>query len=175
VRAGATHVNTTVNGLGERAGNAPLEEVVLGLRQCYGVETGINLRGFPELSQKVASASGRPVPWQKSVVGEGVFTHEAGIHIDGLLKHPDNYQGFDPQLVGRQHQFVLGKHSGKRGVQAVFAMFGQTIDDLEATTLTAGIRDFVQLAKRIPRPDELLGLLDALRGAGSSAPTGVLQ
>jgi len=75
VRAGATHVNTTVNGLGERAGNAPLEEVVLGLRQCHGIETGIDLKKFPVLSEKVANASGRPVPWQKSVVGAGAFTH----------------------------------------------------------------------------------------------------
>ena len=86
VRAGATHVNTTVNGLGERAGNAPLEEVVLGLKQCHGIDAGIRLRDFPALSAIVARASGRPVPWQKSVVGEGVFTHEAGIHVDGLLR-----------------------------------------------------------------------------------------
>jgi homocitrate synthase NifV len=162
-RAGATHVNTTVNGLGERAGNAPLEEVVLGLRQCYGIETGIDLKKFPPLSQIVASASGRPVHWQKSVVGEGVFTHEAGIHIDGLIKHPDNYQGFDPQLVGREHRFVLGKHSGKGGVQAVYALLGQTVADSEALELMEGIRSFVHLAKRPPSSDELLSLLENLR------------
>jgi homocitrate synthase NifV len=162
-RAGATHLNTTVNGLGERAGNAPLEEVVLGLRQCYGIDTGIDLKKFPALSQKVASASGRPVHWQKSVVGEGVFTHEAGIHIDGLLKHPDNYQGFDPQLVGREHRFVLGKHSGKGGVQAVYAAFGEALADPEATRLLEDIRHFVHNAKRPPSADELLALLDEVR------------
>ena len=163
VRAGATHVNTTVNGLGERAGNAPLEEVVLGLRQCYGIETGVDLRRFPALSEKVARAAGRPVPWQKSVVGEGAFTHEAGIHIDGLLKHPDNYQGFDPQLVGRQHRFVLGKHSGKGGVQAVYAALGRTLADAEASTIVGLLRDFVHAAKRPPESRELLRLLDGLR------------
>ena len=163
VRAGATHVNTTVNGLGERAGNAPLEEVVLGLRQCYGIETGVDLRRFPSLSEKVARAAGRPVPWQKSVVGEGAFTHEAGIHIDGLLKHPDNYQGFDPQLVGRQHRFVLGKHSGKGGVQAVYAALGRTLADAEASTIVGLLRDFVHAAKRPPESRELLRLLDGLR------------
>lgn len=166
-RSGATHVNTTVNGLGERAGNAPLEEVVLGLRQCYGIETGIDLRKFPVLSEKVASASGRPVPWQKSVVGEGAFTHEAGIHIDGLLKHPDNYQGFDPQLVGRQHRFVLGKHSGKRGVQAVYAALGKPVGEAEASLLMAAVRDFVNVAKRTPVSDELLALLGELRNEPS--------
>ncbi len=162
-RAGATHVNTTVNGLGERAGNAPLEEVVLGLRQCYGIETGIDLKKFMALSEKVASASGRPVPWQKSVVGEGAFTHEAGIHIDGLLKHPDNYQGFDPQLVGRQHRFVLGKHSGKGGVLAVYALFGKTLTDPEVARLVDDIRAFVDVAKRPPSADELMFLLEKLR------------
>lgn len=164
-RSGATHVNTTVNGLGERAGNAPLEEVVLGLRRCYGIETGVDLRKFPALSEKVASASGRPVAWQKSIVGEGAFTHEAGIHIDGLLKHPDNYQGFDPQLVGRRHRFVLGKHSGSGGVQAVYAELGQTVADFEAVLLIARVRDFVYSAKRPPSSPELLSLLAELRAA----------
>lgn len=160
VRGGATHVNTTVNGLGERAGNAPLEEVVLGLRQCCGIETGIDLKQFPALSARVAQASGRPVPWQKSVVGEGVFTHESGIHIDGLIKHPDNYQGFDPQLVGRQHRFVLGKHSGKVGVQAVYAQLGKEVAEAEAGPLMDRVREFVNTTKRPPSSGELLSLLE---------------
>ncbi|MDD3529477.1 MAG: homocitrate synthase, partial [Gallionellaceae bacterium] len=106
-RAGATHVNTTVNGLGERAGNAALEEVALGLEKLHGYATGVDLTGFPALSEEVARASGRPVPWQKSVVGEGAFTHEAGIHVDGLLKDPATYQGFDPREVGRDHRLVV--------------------------------------------------------------------
>ena len=162
-RAGATHLNTTVNGLGERAGNAPLEEVVLGLRQCYGIETGVDLRRFPALSELVANAAARPVAWQKSVVGAGVFTHEAGIHVDGLLKHPDNYQGFDPKLVGREHRIVLGKHSGKGSVQAVYAMLGAPVGEAEATQLTDGLRDFVHHNKRAPSSDELLTLLGDLR------------
>ena len=169
-RAGATHVNTTVNGLGERAGNAPLEEVVLGLRRCYGIETGVDLTRFPALSAKVASASGRPVAWQKSIVGEGAFTHEAGIHIDGLLKHPDNYQGFDPQLVGRRHRFVLGKHSGTGGVLAVYAELGQTVTDVEALLLIARLRDFVYSVKRPPSPSELLSLLAELRDDSLTQP-----
>lgn len=162
VRAGATHVNTTVNGLGERAGNAPLEEVVLGLRQCYGIDSGIDLKGFLKLSAMVAQASGRPVPWQKSVVGEGVFTHESGIHIDGLLKHPDNYQGFDPKIVGRQHRFVLGKHSGRGGVRAVYQRLGRDIGESEASRLMDCIRDFVVAAKRPPSENELMSLLEAV-------------
>jgi homocitrate synthase NifV len=164
VRAGATHVNTTVNGLGERAGNAPLEEVVLGLHQCYGLDTGIDLRGFPALSERVASASGRPVSWQKSVVGEGAFTHEAGIHVDGLLKDPNNYQGFDPQLVGRAHRIVLGKHSGRRSVQLVMAEIGRSVDDSTAQALLPQVRAFTTRLKRPPSTQELLALADSIPG-----------
>jgi homocitrate synthase NifV len=159
-RAGASHLNTTVNGLGERAGNAPLEEVVLGLRQCAGVDAGVDLSGFPALSARVASASGRPVPWQKSVVGEGVFTHEAGIHVDGLIKDPRNYQGFDPRLVGREHRIVIGKHSGRSAVQLVMARMGRRLDDAAAATLLDEVRNFVAERKRTPTDQELLQLLE---------------
>jgi homocitrate synthase NifV len=154
-RAGATHVNTTVNGLGERAGNAPLEEVVLGLDKLYGLPTKINLKGFPGLSQRVARASGRPVPWQKSVVGAGAFTHEAGIHVDGLLKNPDNYQGFDPSEVGQRHRIVLGKHSGHRAVITVYAGLGIQLDESAARQLMHRIRAFVMTEKRTPGETEL--------------------
>ncbi|MCP5229939.1 homocitrate synthase [Accumulibacter sp.] len=164
--AGATHVNTTVNGLGERAGNAPLEEVVLGLKKLYGIETGVDLRGFPALSSLVASASGRAVAWQKSVVGAGVFTHEAGTHVDGLLKHPDNYQGFDPQEVGQTHRIVLGKHSGSRAVLAVCAGLGITLDESEAQALLPRIRGFVASNKHAPEAADLQLLLRSTRNAG---------
>jgi homocitrate synthase NifV len=161
--AGATHVNTTVNGLGERAGNAPLEEVVLGLKKFHGIETGVSLKGFPALSSMVASASGRAVPWQKSLVGAGVFTHEAGIHVDGLLKHPDNYQGFDPQEVGQSHRIVLGKHSGPRAVQVVYAGLGITLDDGEAQSVLSGVRHFVATRKQSPEMRDLRDLLATVR------------
>lgn len=162
-KAGATHVNTTVNGLGERAGNAPLEEVVLGLKKLYGMATGVELRGFPELSALVASASGRAVPWQKSVVGAGAFTHEAGIHVDGLLKHPDNYQGFDPGEVGQAHRIVLGKHSGSRAVQVVYAGLGIDLDEAQAQALLPQVRAFVASHKHPPETADLIGLLASPR------------
>ncbi|MER2541693.1 MAG: homocitrate synthase [Azonexus sp.] len=162
-KAGATHVNTTVNGLGERAGNAPLEEVVLGLKKLHGIDTGVNLKGFPALSSKVACASGRAVPWQKSVVGGGVFTHEAGIHVDGLLKHPDNYQGFDPQEVGQSHRIVLGKHSGPRAVQVVYAGLGIVLTDAEAQALLGRVRQFVSAHKHSPEMLDLHELLASVR------------
>lgn len=167
-RAGATHVNTTVNGLGERAGNAPLEEVALGLKKLYGLDTGVDLSAFPALSEKVATASGRPVPWQKSVVGEGVFTHEAGIHVDGLLKDPETYQGFDPVEVGRAHRLVVGKHSGSKGVLAAYARMGLTLSPAEARELLPDIRAFAEKAKRSPADQELLFLYQRLIGRAAA-------
>lgn len=163
-RAGATHINTTVNGLGERAGNAALEEVALGLKKLYGLDTGVDLSAFPVLSERVASASGRPVHWQKSIVGEGAFTHEAGIHVDGLLKDPDNYQGFDPREVGRDHRLVVGKHSGSKGIMAAYAHLGLSLTDAQARALLPDIRAFAEQAKRSPADHELLFLYDRLLG-----------
>lgn len=158
VRAGATHVNTTVNGLGERAGNAALEEVVAGLKHLYGLDTGVDLRRYPRLSNLVATASGRPLSWQKSLVGEGAFTHEAGIHVDGLLKHPETYQALDPAEVGRSHRWVLGKHSGSRAVQHSYAHLGIALSRDEAMRLLPAIRRFVTTHKRAPGPGELRAL-----------------
>lgn len=155
--AGATHVNTTVNGLGERAGNAALEEVVVGLGQLYGFETGVDLRAFPELSALVERASGRPLAWQKSLVGEGAFTHEAGIHVDGLLKHPLNYQGVDPATVGRRHRLVLGKHSGTRALGNAYRELGIELGREEAVLLLPRVRRFVTEHKRAPTAAELHG------------------
>lgn len=170
-RAGATHINTTVNGLGERAGNAPLEEVALGLKRLYAMTTGVDLRLYPWLSQFVAGASGRPVSWQKSLVGEGVFTHEAGIHVDGLLKDPETYQGFDPREVGREHLLVIGKHSGSRGVLAAYARLGLTLSLEQARELLPSIRTFAETLKRPPADHELLFLYRRLTGPSGSWPS----
>jgi hypothetical protein len=88
LRAGASHANTTVNGLGERAGNAALEEVVMGVRHLHHADTGVDTQALVPISRLVARASGRQVAFNKSIVGEAVFTHESGIHIDGCLKMP---------------------------------------------------------------------------------------
>lgn len=156
VRAGATHVNTTVHGLGERAGNAALEEVAMGLKHIYGIHTGIDLSHYEALSQLVSEASGRPVGWQKSLVGDGAFTHEAGIHVDGLLKDPLNYQGVDPAEMGRAHRLVLGKHSGRHAIRLAYEQLLETsIDAQLADRLIPLVRSFVTRTKRPPATTDL--------------------
>lgn len=162
ILAGATHVNTTVHGLGERAGNAPLEEVVMALRHLHGIDTGVDLSDFAPLSALVATASGRPVGWHKSLVGQGAFTHEAGIHVDGLIKDALNYQGVDPGELGRTHTLVLGKHSGTHAVQQAYAGLQLDLDRRQAEGVLQQIRSFVTVNKRSPEPAELLGFYASL-------------
>jgi homocitrate synthase NifV len=150
VLGGATHVNTTVHGLGERAGNAAMEEVVMGLKHHYAIETGIDMKHYSDLSTLVAEASGRPVAWQKSLVGEGVFTHEAGIHVDGLIKDPLNYQSIDPAELGRSHTMILGKHSGTHAVIQAYREAGVELTRDQAVLVLAYIRNFVTTTKRTP-------------------------
>lgn len=166
---GATHLNTTVNGLGERAGNAALEEVVVALRQLYGIETGVDLRSFPELSARVESASGEPVGWRKSLVGKRVFSHEAGIHVDGLIKDRANYQGVDPAIVGRGHQLVLGKHSGTTAVIDAYSRLGIRIGREDALSLLEDIRRHATEHKRAPNTQELQSFHFRLRTFGAPA------
>ncbi|MFT3931118.1 MAG: homocitrate synthase [Spongiibacteraceae bacterium] len=165
VAGGATHINTTVNGLGERAGNAPLEECVLALKHLYAIDTGIDTQRLPLLSQLVEQASGRRIAWQKSIVGDGVFTHEAGIHVDGLMKDVRNYQGLDPREVGRTHRLVLGKHSGSNFLQATYREMGIEPSAEALEILLAQLREFATRKKRAPTHAELLQWYEAFSGS----------
>ncbi|MFT3956400.1 MAG: homocitrate synthase [Piscinibacter sp.] len=156
VLAGATHASTTVNGLGERAGNAALEEVVMAARHLYALDCGVDTTKLPRISQLVAVASGRPVAAGKSIVGAAVFTHESGIHVDGLLKDRGNYEAFQPEELGRQHSLVLGKHSGSHGVRDAYARLGMQLSAQQASALLDCIRSHVAATKRAPTDAELL-------------------
>lgn len=155
LRAGATHANTTVNGLGERAGNAPLEEVVMGLRHLHGVDAGIDTTALLRISRLVEQASGRAVALNKSIVGEAVFTHESGIHTDGLAKHAATYEGFDPAELGRERRIVLGKHSGSQGVRLAYGALGIALDDRLTAALLARIREHAMQRKAAPAAADL--------------------
>lgn len=169
VQGGATHVSTTVNGLGERAGNAPLEEVVVALAQLYGRPTGIAPRLLPGVSDLVAQASGRPVAVNKPIVGSGVFTHESGIHVHGLLADPANYQALDPLLLGRRHELVLGKHSGLASVVHALAALGLEAGEAQARAVLARVRALAATSKRAPTADDLRAFHAETRAVADAA------
>ncbi len=120
LRAGADAVDVTVNGLGERAGNAALEEVALAIELALTRESGIVTLGLTQLSELVARAARRPLWISKAVVGEGAFQHESGIHVHALLRDRRTYEPICPESVGRERPpFVIGKHSGRAALRAV--------------------------------------------------------
>jgi len=169
-RAGATHASTTVNGLGERAGNAALEEIVMGLRHLHGVESGVDSRALPALSALVADAAGRPVAAGKCIVGAAVFSHESGIHVDGLLKDRRNYESIDPAELGRSHRIVLGKHSGTAAVRATLGRLGLSLADDRVPHLLERVREHATRTKRAPDDADLRRLyLEVLPPAQQAA------
>ena len=156
IKAGATYVNTTVNGLGERAGNAALEEVVMALKYLGRVDVGLKTNRFRELSEFVAMASARIVPAWKSIVGTNVFAHESGIHADGVIKNPLNYEAFAPEDVGLERQIVVGKHSGSRTVYRKFQEFGLELSQAECEGVLAIVRQRAVELKRALFDKELM-------------------
>lgn len=142
IKAGATHASVTVIGLGERAGNAPLEEVAVALKQLYGRDTGIVLSELENVASVVASAAVRAIPLNKAIVGEHVFTHESGIHVDGLLKDQRTYQALDPRLLGRSNQIVIGKHSGLSAVTSLLSDLRLPANSEEVRAILTRIREY---------------------------------
>ena len=159
VRAGAVSINTTVNGLGERAGNAALEEVVMALRQIYGLKTNIQTERLLELSRFVAKTVNCPVPPWKAIVGANTFAHESGIHAHGVLNNPSTYEPFDPKEVGWQRRFVVGKHSGRHLLIQVLQNYGIQLDTSNSQRLLNAVRDLSTQLKRSLTIDELLTLV----------------
>ncbi|WP_298921152.1 homocitrate synthase [uncultured Nostoc sp.] len=159
IKAGALSVNTTVNGLGERAGNAALEEVVMAIKRIYGVDLGINTRSLLELSQLVAAASGADVPPWKAIVGENTFAHESGIHAHGVLQNPITYEPFAPEEVGWERRLVLGKHSGRHLVSNLLEQHGIFLNSQETQSVLDAVRHQSVQKKRSLTTEELLNLV----------------
>lgn len=149
VKAGATHVGVTVNGLGERAGNAALEEVVMALKYLLDTDLSFATERFVEVSEYVARASGRMLPPWKAIVGSNMFAHESGIHADGALKNPLTYEAFSPEDVGLERQIIIGKHSGTASIKAKFRIeYGRDMTDEDANEMLTRVRAMAVDMKR---------------------------
>ncbi|CAA7602393.1 homocitrate synthase/2-isopropylmalate synthase [Acididesulfobacillus acetoxydans] len=160
VKAGASHVGVTVNGLGERAGNAALEEVVMALKVLWEADLNFATTRFREVSEYVARASGRQLPVWKAIVGTNMFAHESGIHADGALKNPLTYEVFKPEDVGLERQIVIGKHSGTAAIKAKFSEYGKEISDEEAEELLKRVRAMAVDMKRSLFDKELVYIFE---------------
>ncbi|MEM7554836.1 MAG: homocitrate synthase [Cyanobacteria bacterium P01_A01_bin.84] len=159
LKAGAMSVNTTVNGLGERAGNAALEEVVMAIKRIYGVDLGLKTTRLLELSEIVATASGANVPPWKAIVGKNTFAHESGIHAHGVLKDPLTYEPFSPEEVGWERRLVVGKHSGRHLLSSLLEEYGIYLDTEETQSILDAVRHHSTHKKRSLTTEELLELV----------------
>jgi len=159
--AGAEAVSVTVNGLGERAGNVALEELVMALRIAHGIDGLVDCAQLAALSDLVARAADRPVPVQKPVVGAAAFLHESGIHCSGQLRDERSYEVYSPSIVGRERPaFVLGSHTGGASVAAALQAQGVQISPEVARRVAARVREVAAKRGHPLSAAELNGLLN---------------
>jgi len=163
IKAGAKFISTTVGGLGERAGNTALEEIVMSCRHLLKMETGVDTRKLKSLAEFVAHASGRPIHISKPMLGSNCFAHEAGIHADGVLKNSQNYEPYDPEEMGLERKIIIGKHSGSKTLITDLGNRGIEVSKDDAETLLAMTRRAAVELHRSLTSDELLYLYTELK------------
>lgn len=157
VRAGATQVECTVNGIGERAGNASLEEIVMALRtrkDFYDAETGVNTKQIYRSSKLLSNITGVPIPPSKAIVGANAFAHESGIHQHGVIANARTYEIMNSTDVGiPQNTMVLGKHSGKHALREKLESMGYELSDEELESVFTRFKDLADKKKDITSSD----------------------
>jgi 2-isopropylmalate synthase len=163
VEAGATQVHATINGLGERAGNASLEEVVVALHMLYKLKTGVNSRLLYSTSRMVATLTGIQVQANKAIVGENAFAHESGIHTRGVTVKPLTFEPIKPEVVGRTRKLVAGKLAGTRGIKAELEDVGIHPTEDQLKEIVQRVKDLGDKGKMVTDAD-LLALTSAVMG-----------
>ena len=153
ILAGAAQAHVTINGIGERAGNTPLEEVAMVLRSLYHRETRINCKELYTTSRLVSRLTGVPVAPNKSIIGGNAFTHEAGIHVHGLLADPFTYQPILPEVVGREQRIVLGKHTGRASIDASLRELGIAASDAQLNDIFTRVKELGDKGLRVTDAD----------------------
>src|SRR5512136_303548 len=157
IAGGAEEIHCTINGLGERAGNAALEEVVMGLQAFYNIKTRINSRKLAFVSRLVSQLTGIAVPPNKAIVGENAFSHESGIHVHGILSDGSTYEPMRPEIVGKERMFVVGKHSGIHAVQNKLKEYGLELNHDQMKEVVARVKKYAESGKKLDDA-ELLAL-----------------
>ncbi|WP_440951610.1 (R)-citramalate synthase [Methanococcoides sp. FTZ1] len=153
LNGGAKEAHMTINGIGERAGNTALEEVVMGLEWLYNYDTGIKTSELYKTSRLVSRLTGLAVASNKPLVGGNAFTHEAGIHVHGLLADTSTYEPITPESIGRERQIVLGKHAGKSSVTLALKELGLDVDESQLNEIVGRVKELGDHGKRVTDAD----------------------
>ena len=169
LRAGADQFHATVNGLGERAGNASLEEIVVTLRNLYGLKLDVKTQQLYSMSQLVSRLTGVYVQPNKAIVGENAFTHESGIHTQGMLAHPSTYEAIEPELVGGTRRLSSGKHSGSAGIKATLTTMGLTPTEEQFDEVLQRVKTIGDKGKTVTDAD-LLAIAENVLRLGKVKP-----
>lgn len=149
VEAGAEQVQVAVNGIGERAGNASLEEIVMALRVLYGIKPKIRTKLLVETSDLLERMTGIPVPPNKAIVGDNAFAHVSGIHAHGVLEFPGTYEPISPELVGHHRRLALGKLTGRHSVEKQLGTIGVKATKVQLTEITERVKELGDKGKRV--------------------------
>lgn len=169
VEAGADFVDVSVNGLGDRAGNASLDEVAMTLRYIYGMGLPIRPSRLMGLAREVADMTRIPIPPSKPIVGENCFSHQLDLHVMSVMKWPHMYEPFPPELVGGMRRFPLGRMSGPHAVRWHLRSLGISEDEVDMDRLVAAVRRLAEERKRPVTDDELLESLSEIRNRPARA------
>jgi len=153
ILAGAAQAHVTINGIGERAGNTPLEEVVMVLESLYHRPTAVNCKELYTTSRLVSRLTGVAVAPNKSIIGGNAFTHEAGIHVHGLMADPLTYQPIPPETVGREQRIVLGKHTGRASIDSALHELGIAATDSQLGDIFARVKELGDKGMRVTDAD----------------------
>ncbi|MEM3402314.1 MAG: 2-isopropylmalate synthase [Candidatus Hadarchaeales archaeon] len=164
VEGGAKEVHVTVNGLGERGGNASLEEVVLGVHRFLGKQTRIKFKQLYPTSKLVEKLTKFPISPLKPIVGENAFAHEAGIHTHGVLKYPPTYEPISPEMVGQRRRIVFGKHVGSHAIENELKKLGFKFTKKEVQEIFNQVKRLGDSGKLVTDTD-LRSIIDSIMGA----------
>ena len=161
--AGADYLSVTVNGLGERAGNAALEEIIMALKYSVGVDKDYDMRKCKKLCEYVAKASNRFIPEWKAITGEKIFWHESGIHVDGVLKNPLTYEVMNFEDLGLKRGIILGKHTGTSAIKyKLLELTNEVVDDISLRKILELVKSKAIFLKRALSDEELLDIYEKL-------------
>jgi D-citramalate synthase len=169
LRAGTNQVHVTINGLGERAGNASLEEIVVALKALYGLEMSIKTELLYSTSCLVSQLTGILVQPNKAIVGENAFAHESGIHTHGVLANPSTYEPISPELVGFTRRIVAGKHAGTHGIKATLEEIGLHPTEEQLKEIFLRVKNLGDKGKKVADAD-LLAIAESVMGLNKAKP-----